>query len=524
MSYRSMIAGSAGLLATAGLVGAAPSNNSPMMSYLGLPQLISQYGANLANGSNVHVSIVEAGGYPLTTDGRFAGKTMTRTSIFTAMDATSSGHATIVGARFFGNETGFSQRSIAPSIPNVWMYSTSEFNGVYLKNPGTAEPYGSPNQSRVASHAYGENDASLGSITRLDYLVQRDDFLQVVASRQVSTQGNSMNGIVVAPAGGAPTLTTAVGTGTPYVAGRVSPTITGPLGGAGSDSIGQVSGVVALLVSRGKTTASNHQYTTRGTIGVPLTFNGSNFATTPLPGYTVHSGETAEVIKAALMAGALRSAPPSTELGISGISDYRAAEAHRSANGLDVRFGAGMVNALQSYRIIDAGEHDSFEDGGDGGIGQYGFDYDPSFGGLNGSNAVASYGFTAEASGKFMATLAWNVHIAGASSTGGNFVSTATLYNLGLSLVDLTAGGTLVQESVSLVDNTQNLWTDLVAGHEYRLTVTALGTPFEWDYGLAWRSEVPITPTAIPEPSTGLALGAAVVMLVRRVRTRVSKS
>ncbi len=495
----------------------ASSDSAPMMSYLGLPQLIAQYGASLATGSNVNVSIAEANGYPSTSDGRFAGKTMTAASIYTATDGA---HATTVGARFFGNTTGWSQRSIAPAIPNVWMYSATEFNGAYLKSPGSPEPYGSPNASRVASHAYAESNTTLDSITRLDYLVQRDDFLQVVDTRNYSTQGNSMNAIVITPDGGTSTLTSAVGSGTPYVAGRVSPVITGPVGGAGSDAIGQIAGVTALLVSRGKTTHSNVSYVTRGTIGVTQTYAGGAFTTSPISGYTVHSGDTSEVVKAALMAGALRSAPADNTLGISGISDYRAVASNQSSNGLDKRFGAGMVNALQSYRIIDAGETDSHEDGGNGGIGQYGFDYDAAFGGQS-ANAAATYGFTADASGKFMATLAWNLKIAGADTAGGNFSSAATLYNLSLTLTDVTAGNAIVQQSASLVDNTQTLWTDLIAGHTYHLGVAAVGAPFSWDYGLAWRSEVVLTPTSVPEPLTGAAGGVIGVgmLMVRRRRS-----
>lgn len=517
-----IVAAGVGLgLAAAGAHGAA-SDTAPMMTYLGLPQLIQQYGANLATGSNVNVSIAESvfGGayYPSLGDGRFAGKTLTPTSTFTA---SGSSHATNVGARFFGNETGSSQRSVAPNIPNVQLYSYSEFNGLYLKTPGafpTPEPYGSPNQSRVSSHAYGDNDTSIGAITRLDYLVQRDDFLHVVDTRQFSTQGNSLNSIVSAPAGGTTTLTTAVGTGTPYVAGRTSPSITGPLVGAGSDSIGQVAGVVALLVSRGKTTASNHSYTTRATNYVVAPYSGT-FTTATQGGYTVRSGDTSEVVKAALMAGAHRNIAADGAAGVPAISDYRASAANQSANGLDTRYGAGMVSAVNSYRIIDAGERDSAEDGASGGIGQYGFDYDPAFGGA-GANAAATYAFTADASGKFYATLAWNVKIAGASTTGGLFDSTATLYNLGLTLTDVTGGGSsVVQQSASPVDNTQSLWTDLAAGHTYHLTVSALGAPFNWDYGLAWRSDVPLTPTTVPEPAAAaLLLGAAALCLNRRRR------
>ena len=177
-----------------------------------------------------------------------------------------------------------------------------------------------------------------------------------------------------------------------------------------------------------------------------------------------------------------------------------------------------MVNAQQSYRIINAGEFNSAQDGTLGGaIGQYGFDYDPSFGGAGGSKGQAGYGFTADAAGKFTASLVWNLKIDGAATVGGNFSSAHTLHNLALALIDVTAGGTVVALSNSSVDNTQNLWVDLVAGHTYTLRVTRAGGDFEWDYGLAWRGEVALTPTAVPEPvGAGAALALAGLLLRRR--------
>ncbi|HMO25377.1 MAG TPA: hypothetical protein PKB10_03840, partial [Tepidisphaeraceae bacterium] len=175
---------------------------------------------------------------------------------------------------------------------------------------GTPAPYGSPNRSRVASHAYAENNSTLDSIARLDYLAHRDEFVQVVASRQYSTQGNSFNAVVIAPAQGTSGQTTAVGSGTAYVAGRTSPTLTGPLTGAGSDSIGQAAGVAALLMSRGKTTNSLDQVQTRDTLIILGTYSGGTFGpAVNQPGVVVRAGETSEVVKAALMAGGLRGAP-----------------------------------------------------------------------------------------------------------------------------------------------------------------------------------------------------------------------
>ncbi|HMO25378.1 MAG TPA: hypothetical protein PKB10_03845, partial [Tepidisphaeraceae bacterium] len=134
-TIRSMavICAAAGVGVTGSATSAAPSDTAPMMAYLGLPDLIAQFGASLERGQNVHVSLVEAGTYPVLTDGRFSGKTLTRTSTFTTVEST-AGHATNVGARFFGNESGFSQRSVAPAIPDVQLYSYAEFQGAYLKS------------------------------------------------------------------------------------------------------------------------------------------------------------------------------------------------------------------------------------------------------------------------------------------------------------------------------------------------------------------------------------------------------
>ena len=503
----------------------AANENTPIMTYLGYYSLYQTYGANLANGSNVSVAQDEANGYLTTSDGRFSDKTLTATYTGTL---TGDSHATTVGARFFGNDTGFSQRSVAPKLgsaaggQSVQMYKYSEFTGAYLLNPGSAAPYGAQNNARVASHAYNYSDFSLNFAARMDYLAQRDDYLQVVPNNDYGSMGNEFNSIVIVSNDGAISKTAAIntsgGAATAYTAGRASPTVTAPFTGSPSDAIGQVGGVVGLLISRGKTTNSNVTYTTASTTAVTAPYTGSSFNTFTKAGYTVHSGDTSEVVKAALMAGANRVAAGDGTLGISGISDYRATAANQATNGLDYRWGAGMVNAANSYKIIDAGETDSKEDsssaGIKGGIGQYGFDYDQGFGGASGTNNTATYGFTAGGSGKFYATLAWNVKIAGGTTS---FDSTPTLYDLDLTLTDLTAG-TVTALSASTIDNTENIYTNLIAGDKYALMVSTKSSPFNWDYGLAWRSDVALTPTAVPEPAALGVVGVTAAVLLRRRR------
>lgn len=547
---RSLIIASVATLAGLGLAREARAQSYPnWLKDVDFDDLVSQYGGSLANGSNVPVTIVESYGsrstpndpttaaandsisysfYNLdTSQGFFAGKTIVHKgpalttlyfrdgvtpfqvlspSTLSVQTSQSSAHANTVGAYFFGTPPGgFTQRSVAPGVNNIEVFDY-QWNNAYFLAPGTVAPNVSTNLSRVASHAYGQS-ASLSNVQRMDWLIAADDYVQVVGTPAVSGHGNAFNTIAVAhTTAGTAAATQALSgaSGTPYAAGRAKPDVTGPIGTT-SDNTGAVGGLAALLISRGKANAalSNHSYTAR-------------------PGYTVRSAETSEVVKAAIMAGALRQ--------ISGtdgrsITTYRVNVANRTVNGLDNRYGAGMMNAYNSYKIIDAGEDNSREDGLSvtgqatlGEIGQYGFDYDPSFGGAGGSNSVATYTFQATAAGEFAATLAWNVNVVGPTAPFNNFDGTATLYNLDLTLTDLSTS-TIVASSLSTIDNTENLWTNLVAGHSYSMTVTGLGTPFNWDYGLAWRSTVPLTASAVPEPGTvGLAALAVLGTLRRRRR------
>jgi hypothetical protein len=267
------------------------------------------------------------------------------------------------------------------------------------------------------------------------------------------------------------------------------------------------------LVSRGKTTTSNFSYTTASTTAVTAPYDGTNFSTFSKAGYTVHSGDTSEVVKAALMAGALRNVPTYTSgITVNGITNYRVGAANQTANGLDYRWGAGMANAYNSYQIINAGEQDSTEDkGATSNVGFSGFDYDPHFGGANSTNRSATYFLRTNFTGTMTASLVWDVKING-GTTG--FDSTATLYNLSLTLID-TADGSTVQQSASLVDNTQNIWADVLANHNYELLVGTTSPTFDWDYGLAWQF------SPAPEPGSLALIGVgATLFLQRRRRTK----
>ena len=164
--------------------------------------------------------------------------------------------------------------------------------------------------------------------------------------------------------------------------------------------------------------------------------NTLSLGSVAIPGVgTIYNAERAETLKAALMAGADRET--ANTLAVTDISDYGAA-GFETANGLDSRYGAGQLNIRNSYRILTGSEQNSAEDGGPNGglITARGFDYDALFGGASGSNASASYFFTAENDQLLRAALVWNVDIAAGDTLA------ATLRNLDLYLFDLTTGST----------------------------------------------------------------------------------
>jgi hypothetical protein len=213
-------------------------------------------------------------------------------------------------------------------------------------------------------------------------------------------------------------------------------------------------------------------------------------------GDTVYNAERAEVIKAALMAGARRFARNTTG---HDILDYRFNEDHQTQNGLDRRYGAGQLDVYSSYFIIAGGEQNSLEDDPQAGvIGVRGFDYDPHFGG-SGCNGSATYAFTPDSDHNLLTTaLVWHISIDG--GTRFSFCADATLYDLDLVLYDQSQGE-IVAASTSTQNNTENLHVALVPGHAYQLRVIPGNNQaaFKWDYALAWQMTPDADSDTIPD-------------------------
>lgn len=430
---------------------------------IGFSQLQADLGTSTPNAAGISVTQVEAAvGASNTNVGawtadfsssEFSGKTLTDLSNPTS-NGTSS-HATGVGRSFYGNS------SIASGITNIHAYSAANWlNDLTLISNETNRVVNHSWIGTLPSNPTASDIAEISTILkRVDQTVEENEIIQVAAlnngisSTPPPLLASAYNSIAVGRTDGLHTNGSAALDST-YIAGRIRPDLVIPKGTT-SGATPVVSAAAAILLDQASSTTN---------------------------------GERSEVVKAVMMAGADRNTNNTTA---AQINNYRTDISNQTANGLDNRYGAGQLNVYNNYQIMDAGEQDSFEDGGNTTVGSIGYDYDASFGGQGGSNNSASYFFetTQSENLELTASLVWNIDIAQTSNN-------ATLHNLDLLLYDVTSGANiLLANSNSDIDNTENIWFFLEQNHDYKLEVIAAdGTTFNWDYGLAWK----ITPVPIP--------------------------
>ena len=331
---------------------------------IGYTALQKELGSALPTGAGVKVTQVEAsGGKPDPSNVAFAGDTFT----LKTPGLTVTTHATTVGQYFYGNGT-----SIAPGITNIDCYDAGYYTGRHF-SAGVPLPPWSPAagwQTTVGSVPLTTLQA-VNILSRLDWVVNRDEYIQVVAMSNGGTNnpllGNSFNAIAVGLSNGGaahgtyPLATTPT---TPYAAAGTRPDLVAPAS-ATSWATPMVSSAAALLVEVGHNG------------GNTLSTDPAVKFTTNRNGDTIYNAERSEVVKAALMAGASRTSPNLTN------SVTPKGYTVNTANGLNNIYGAGQLNIYNSYHIIAAGEQNSREDfsKGDGEIKSVGFDYDPAFGG-----------------------------------------------------------------------------------------------------------------------------------------------
>jgi hypothetical protein len=392
-----------------------------------------------------------------------------------------SGHATNAGRHFYGNLS-----SIAPGLNSIESFQASHWLGPgFLRSGNYVKP--SNTASRIANQSWVGKVEKFDSeiLRRFDWVIQTDDYVNAVGPclSNKPLLGSGFNAIAIGRAVGE-SGAGSVAVDSLYTAGRTCPQLIAPRKNPSSASPVVASGA-AILINLGH---SNPDLSTDPVFKKTINRNGD----------TLYNAEKAEVIKAALMAGADRITHNSVIIdgSIPNITDYRNKPQDRTANGLDRRYGAGQFNIYNSYHILAGGEQNSKEDApkSAGIIDSYGFDYDPYFGGIDGSNSIASYYFSvAEDFQNLWASLVWNIKIAG--GTGSTFDGEGILYNLDLLLYDVTKPNDfhLVTSSTSSAENTENLWVQLPKQGNYMIQIKsgAAQKDFLWDYALSWRIAKP---------------------------------
>ncbi|MBL0700827.1 MAG: hypothetical protein JJV92_08095, partial [Desulfosarcina sp.] len=439
-------------------------------------KLQEELDTTLPDGNGIEVAQIEAGDpwMPDPDSSQFGGKDIIDKS---GAGNAYSGHATSVGNLFYGNTS-----SMTPGIDLIDSFSAGDWLVSGFLNTGNNTTKPDTTSARVANHSWigsfsGDTYTS-DALRRFDWLIDRDEYIQVAALSNGSTNqplfSSSFNAVIVGRTDGIH------GHGLPYVDetytnNRVSPDIVAPMGTT-SSATPVVASAAALLVHLGH---ENPYLSTDPELSYAVNRNEG----------TIYNAERSEVIKATLMAGADRWTSNS---GDANIIDYRSDEANMAPNGLDSRYGAGQVNIYQSYHIIASGEQNSYDDDPDndrGDIGLLGFDYDPCFGGEDDCNNTGSYYFSTDSEHiRLVVNLSWNLMINGGETD--SFDGTAALYNLDLILSDITDADNpvIITSSESLADNSENIWILLEQNRDYLLEVVpgeGQGV-FKWDYALAW--------------------------------------
>lgn len=413
---------------------------------MGYSALLAELGANMPTGAGIPVSQVEAlsGGYyaPNPTSSGLTGKTFTLKG--GSLGGYSS-HATTVANYFYGNTNSF-----APGITSIDSYvvtgalNAADYLGGAFLRAGT---YSAPLQemARVQNNSWISTGTTPNTdiVRRFDYAIQRDNFVGVVGLNNGSTNpvphllADNYNGITVGMSNG----NHSAGLTTSDMPGRMKPDIVASTNGVAA----AVTSYVVPLVS--------------GTAADLLQVANSKPA--------LAAAGNSEAIKAILLAGATKTQFPNWT------------RTHTSP--LDPVFGAGQLNIYNSYHILTAGQQVANPAAT---VSPAGWDFST----LSTSKPTQTYFFdvpVGTALKEFSAILTWNRSMTLLS--GSNYVS-ASLANLNLNLynVDGYSLGSLVDYSVSTVDNVEHIYTSLTPGR-YAVTVSKI-TGTTTDYALAWRN------------------------------------
>lgn len=390
-------------------------------------------------------------------------------TIHVAAGAKESVHSTTVAELLYGP-----QRSIAQGIKQAYVFEAGAWITMLDRwdlNPahaGSVFPGPTVNHSWVASVSASRNARLL---RQLDYSAISNNILHVYGVRQKGSGeplfASAFNGISVG--GGKQNIDQAYpAIDDLYTGGRYRPELVGPYGAPSA-------GVPIVAAAAVRLNAQARQQGLK-----PMVASRAGSEQLPV-----------ELVKALLMAGASgdfvyfdKDQPLVNSFAAMGLTP----------NGLDQRYGMGMLNVAASEQILASGMVPSLEDSGDQATPRQssgGFHFDAAFGGDKANN-TGTYYFSPDNDSELSASLVWLANIAVDQTQGTAPALNGTVFNLDLCLQDVTDEVVVIAESKGIQDASEHLRVRLQAGHRYRLLVLN-GSPAatSWPYALAWRVKSP---------------------------------
>ncbi|MGC8560872.1 MAG: S8 family serine peptidase [Phycisphaerae bacterium] len=451
------------------------------------------------------------------------------TSSSTYSSANYSSHATSVGNLFYGGIPSGSSSAygVAPKVASVANYDANGFaqynlgltvnSSTQMFNPPGAQTQ-TVNKAQVINQSFRFDIPATLTPAQQEQYVETidwayDQYVNTYNTVIVSAVGNGAYtaGYTINPPATAYN-SIAVGSSNgqtedgPTFDGRSKPDIVAP-GGETSYATPLVSGAAALMVQAGN-----------DSIGYVASNTSGSWSQSQYDYYAV----LPQTVKALLMNGAVQ--PKGWT--------------HTDTSPLDPRYGAGVLNVDNAYQILAAGRAAATASNQSttvqtnptitqaSGWDVETLDNNGSKVGANPTTFVDHYAFKAIAANpgqtdSFKATLVWNTQTT-ATGSGANAPYSEQQTPIFLELFN-AANGSLVSESISTVDNVQQIDTLLTPGDNYDLQVLTSGGNYNSSdvYALAFST----SPVAVvtPEPAAlGLMGVGAGLLLLRRNRRSLS--
>lgn len=440
---------------------------------IGFTSLQNRLAGAMPTGAGLSVSQIEApdaGGNYRPDPAVFTDKTFD----FVSGASGASGHATTVGRYFYGSQSLAPEIGVTADGQLIRSYSAGDFISNML-NVGASGSLPDIELNAIQNHSWIGNyeDAATNreAIRRMDYTIQRDDFVGVFGLNNGSGTtvpslfAGAYNGITVGLSNGNHSRggTTIEGTL------RTRPDLVVPTT-ATSWATPTVSSAAGLLIETATTTAA------------------------------LNNARASEVVKSLLMTGATRDEP-----------EFTTAWSNSSTQPLDAVYGAGELNIDRSHAILTAGE---FAASGSALAGSTGWDAATS------SAAAGLYFFDLgdpDMEYDIAGTLVWNRLVTATDQPGPglNYQFDFTLANLSLRLFQAVGFtlGTEVAASLSEGNNVEMIALNSLGTGRYAWQVSSDTTGI--DYGFSWQAE---GFEVIPEPTAAwfFLLGSITVLRRRR--------